>query len=268
MDDLPGLAVEAERIAREAGAILLRHFERLDAIDSKGHGDPVTVADRESEEHVRRACVAVTPGVPVYGEEYGRFGDDGSLGDACWVVDPLDGTVNYASNAPIFAVSLAFVQDGRPTVGVVYDPTRDQAFVATRGGGSHRDGAPLAVSRRDPFDAIAPIAISPDIIRERPRFLARLPKGRSIGSAALQMSYVAAGIYVAAMDAKTKLWDVAAGALLVEEAGGAVTRWDGLPIFPVSGASDAFEGAPVPYLVSNGLKHEELVAMTSQDGGS
>ena len=135
MDDLPGLAVEAERIAREAGAILLRHFERLDAIDSKGHGDPVTVADRESEEHVRRACVAVTPGVPVYGEEYGRFGDDGSLGDVCWVVDPLDGTVNYASNAPIFAVSLAFVQDGRPTVGVVYDPTRDQAFVATRGGG-------------------------------------------------------------------------------------------------------------------------------------
>ena len=263
MDELPRLAVEAERIAREAGAILLRHFEQLDQVDSKGHGDPVTVADRESEEHVKQACVAVTPGVPVYGEEYGRFGDDGSLGDACWVVDPLDGTVNYASNAPVFAVSLAFLENGEPTVGVVYDPTRDQAFVATRDGGSRRDGKPLAVSRRDPFDPVAPIAISADIIRERPCYLTRIPKGRSIGSAALQMSYVAAGIYDAAMHAKTKLWDVAAGALLVAEAGGAVTGWDGAPIFPVAGASDAFTGAPVPYLVSNGLNHGELVDMTS-----
>jgi len=265
VSELPRLAVEAERIAREAGAILLRHFERLDVVDSKGHGDPVTIADRESEQHVAEACAAVTPGVPVYGEEYGPVGDDGSLGEACWVVDPLDGTVNYASNAPIFAVSLAFLQDGKPTVGVVYDPTRDQAFVATKGGGSSRDGKPLAVSRRDPFDPVAPIAISADIIRERPSFLSRLPKGRSIGSAALQMSYVAAGIYDAAMDAKTKLWDVAAGALLVTEAGGAVTAWDGASMFPVGADSDAFTGAPVSYLVSNGVNHDELVSMVSGD---
>jgi len=255
--------MEAERIAREAGDILLRHFERLETVDSKGHGDPVTVADRESERHVREACVAVTPGVPVYGEEYGRFGADGDLMDACWVVDPLDGTVNYASSSPIFAVSISFLQGGEPTVGVVYDPTRDQAFVAVKGGGSTRDGKRLAVSTRDPFDPVAPIAISADIIRRRPQVLSRLPKGRSIGSAALQMSYVAAGIYDAAMDPLTRLWDVAAGSLLVTEAGGVATHMGGPPTFPVSADHAGFSGGPVDYLVSNGHSHAELARMTA-----
>ncbi len=263
MHELPRLVREAERIARQAGSILLRHFEHLTAVDSKGHGDPVTAADRESEEYVREACVAVTPGVPVYGEEYGRYGGDGCLSDACWVVDPLDGTVNYAASMPLFAVSIAFLQDGRPTAGVIYDPTRDQAFTAVEGGGSYRDGVRMAVSTRDPFDPVAPIAISADIIRRRPRFLTRLPKGRSIGSAALQMSYVAAGIFDAAMDPLTRLWDVAAGSLLVTEAGGVASLWDGSGIFPVASDDDSFDGAPVEYLVSNGLRHADLVSMTA-----
>jgi myo-inositol-1(or 4)-monophosphatase len=261
--ELPRLVREAERIAREAGGILLRHFEQLTAVESKGHGDPVTAADRESEEYVREACVAVTPGVPVYGEEYGRYGADGSLSDACWVVDPLDGTVNYAASMPLYAVSIAFLQAGRPTVGVIYDPTRDQAFTAVEGAGSYRDGVRMTVSERDPFDPVAPIAISADIIRRRPKFLTRLPKGRSLGSAALQMSYVAAGIFDAAMDPLTRLWDVAAGSLLVTEAGGVVTRWDGSSIFPVAPDDPGFAGAPVEYLVSNGLRHADLVDMTT-----
>lgn len=263
VDELRRLATEAERVAREAGDILLRHFERLDSVESKGHGDPVTIADRESEKHVREALVAVTPGVPVYGEEYGRYGDAGDVADACWVVDPLDGTVNYASSSPIFAVSIAYLQAGEPTVGVIYDPTRDQAFVAVKGGGSYRDSKRLSVSTRDPFDPVAPIAISADIIRKRPRFLTRLPKGRSIGSAALQMSYVAAGIFDAAMDPLTRLWDVAAGTLLVTEAGGVATHLDGSATFPVDADHVGFTGGAVDYLVSNGHSHAALVEMTS-----
>ena len=235
MSELPRLAVEAERIAREAGAILLRHFERLDVVDSKGHGDPVTIADRESEQHVAEACAAVTPGVPVYGEEYGRVGDDGSLGEACWVVDPLDGTTNFLHGIPHFAISIANEEDGELVAGMIYDPLRDESFWSVRGSGAFLNNHRLRVSaRKDMGDAVLatglPFGDRPgkqEALATLEPVMAGTAGLRRFGAASLDLAYVAAGRFDAFWEFGLSPWDVAAGILLIREAGGFVTELDG-----------------------------------------
>ena len=261
--DLSEVARRVEEAAREAGTILLEHFERIDRFDLKGLGDPVTVADRASEKYLRDALAKSYPDILFYGEEYGFDGAASSTaGDLCWIVDPLDGTANYACGAPIFAVSIALLQGGAPVVGVIHDPIRDIAYSAVVGGGCRRNGDVCRVSDQDPFDHMAPVGISADVIRVRPKFMERIAKGRSLGSAALQLVYVAQGAYAAAMDPYTRLWDVAAGALLVEEAGGAATHWNGEPLFPIASDHQAFRGVPFDYIASNGRRHADLAELT------
>ncbi|MDA1190412.1 MAG: inositol monophosphatase family protein [Candidatus Poribacteria bacterium] len=258
-----GYADTAERVAREAGRILVGYFEQLERIDLKGHGNPVTIADRTSEKYVREAFLAEYPDIPVFGEEYGMDGHEiGDIAKACWVVDPLDGTVNFATGSPIFAVSIGLLMDGSPVVGVIFDPLRNQMFTATLGGGATRNGVPMRVSERKLSDGISPVGVSGDIIRSRPEFLQHFSKGRSIGSAALQLSYVAAGIFDAALDEYTSLWDVAAGWLLVHEAGGVTTHWGGAPIFPKTKDDPAFRSEVVNFVASNGLEHDLLAEWT------
>lgn len=264
--ELSRLADVAEEIAREAGALLLRSFERIEEREYKGVGDLVTEADKASERFICASLERLTPEIPVYGEEFG-FHDESARdpSKACWVVDPLDGTANYAARVPLFCVSIGFLVEGRPALGVIYDPTREEMFRAVRGEGAFRNGRPIHVTDRDPLDPVAPIAVSGDVIRQRLGFLRRTYKGRSLGSAAMHLAYVAAGRFDAAADPYTRLWDVVAGAVLVEEAGGVVTRWNGSPRFPVDPHDGAFRGALFDYLVSNGVAHSTLVALICED---
>ena len=144
----------------------------------------------------------------------------------------------------------------------MYDPNRDDVYVAVRGAGTTRNGKPCKVVDRDPLDHMAAVGVSADVIRVRPKFLDQFSKSRCLGSAALQLSFVAAGIYTATLDPYTRLWDVAAGALLVTEAGGTATHWDGSPLFPVDGKHPAFQGVPFDYVASNGQGHDSLVGLT------
>jgi myo-inositol-1(or 4)-monophosphatase len=264
--ELTRLADSAEQVARDAGNILLRYFERIEQIEYKGVGDIVTEADKASERFVRESLQRATPSIPVYGEEYG-FDDDSTVDpfDACWIVDPLDGTANYAARVPLFSVSIGLLVEGRPVVGVIYDPTRDEVFRAARGSGAYRNGRAIHVTDRDPLDPVAPIAVSGDVMRQRLGFLGRTYKGRSLGSAAMHLAYVASGLFDAATDPYTKLWDVVAGAVIIEEAGGVVTRWNGVPRFPVDTNDGAYRGQSFDYLVSNGINHQTLVALLCDD---
>ncbi|MBM3216283.1 inositol monophosphatase [Candidatus Poribacteria bacterium] len=265
--DLIQYANTAERVARRAGEGLLRHFERIETIEYKGIGDIVTEADRASEVLIREELTKAHPDIPVYGEEYGFAESAADRSDGlCWIVDPLDGTANYAARLGLFGVSIGLLHHGSPVVGVIHDPIRGDMFRGTRGGGAFRNGRPCRVSDIDPFDPIAPVAVSGDVMRQRLVLLSETYKGRSLGAASLHLAYIADGILAAALDPYTKLWDVTAGAVLIEEAGGTVTRWDGSPRFPVGASDDAFQGAPFEYLVSNGVRHERLVELLSLGG--
>ncbi|MDE0022384.1 MAG: inositol monophosphatase [Candidatus Poribacteria bacterium] len=256
---LKRLAYHAGEAAKEAGEILLYFFKKEEPIDYKSPGNPVTEADRASERFLAEALKKIAPDAAFYGEEFGmQYGGGDPLQGECWVVDPLDGTANYSAGVPIFSISIALMRDGAPILGVIYDPTRDDLFKAFQGGPCLQNDSPCRVSARPPFRGISPSAVSADIIRARPPFLSSLSKGRSLGSAALQMAYIAAGGLDLAIDSRTRLWDAAAGSVLIESAGGSVTAWDGSPLFPLKSA-EAFEGAPFPFLATNGVDHEAAV---------
>ena len=175
-----------------------------------------------------------------------------------WIIDPLDGTVNFAHGFPMFCVSIAFEAAGVVEYGVVYDPLRDELFEARRGGGALANGRPLQVSRVDRLDAALVATGFPYDIRERlPETLARMGRVmgvsqglRRAGSAALDLAYVAAGRLDGFWEENLKPWDTAAGVLLVAEAGGAVTTFTGTP-YSLSSKN---------ILASNGLLHRDLEA--------
>ena len=177
------------------------------------------------------------------------------------MIDPLDGTSNYVHRFPYYAVSIALEVRGEMLVGVIYDPTRDEMFTATRGGGAKLDGRPIFVSRFDRLDRAMVIASFPPGVTADSlpiqRFLKVLPHAQTIhrsGSSALNLAYVAAGRLDAYWSTSLKPWDVAAGSLLVTEAGGRATKMDGSPL--------AIEVPDV--LSSNGTGiHEELSALLS-----
>lgn len=194
----------------------------------------------------------------VFGEERGQQGDSRFR----WIVDPLDGTVNYAHGFPFYCVSIALEIDGELAVGVVYDGERDELFSAVRGDGAHRDGRPITVSREtDPKRALLGTGFAytgPDIQRNLEVFARALPRVQSIrrpGAAALDLCYVACGRLDGFWELSLQPWDVAAGVLIVREAGGAVT-----------GAGSAPYRLHDPVLVaSNGHLHAKLLDILQLD---
>jgi myo-inositol-1(or 4)-monophosphatase len=197
--------------------------------ESKGVGDWVTDADRASEEAVRAFLERATPDVPVLGEEEG-----GERGERYWAVDPLDGTTNFMIGFPVVAVSVALVQEGRPLVGSVRAPLLGLAFSAARGRGAWSGRDRLRVSGRPPERAIVATGFPFRRRDHRPRHaaaFARVLPGvedvRRVGAAALDLAWVAAGVFDGYFELDMMVWDLAAGALLVEEAGGVVTDWAG-----------------------------------------
>ena len=224
----------AVEIALRAGEIQLSRAGGELGVGKKGVIDLVTDVDLEVEKMGRAVLAERFPDHAVLAEEL----DEGRTeARHCWIFDPLDGTVNYAHGVPIYCTSLALEIDGRVEVGVVYDPTRKELFVAERGEGARLNGAPLAVSATTglvdallctgfPYDIHATVD---EVVGLFGAFVSRARAVRRLGSAALDLCYVAAGRFDGFWEQRLHAWDTAAGALIVEEAGGRVTGMDGGP---------------------------------------
>ncbi len=220
--------------AAEAGEIVRAGYGQSHDISYKGTIDLVTETDHRSEDlligHIRREF----PDHSILTEESGKL--DG-LSSQRWFVDPLDGTVNYSHGLPLFGVSLAYAENGQVQLGVIYNPLHNECFSAERGQGAWLNGAPIHVT--DTPDLIHSLLVTgfPYDMWERPdnnldNFIAlsRLSQGvRRLGSAAMDLCYVAAGWLDGYWEIRIKPWDIAAGALIVEEAGGVVTKLSGAP---------------------------------------
>lgn len=216
--------------ARRGAAILLKYWEQLgkDDADLKARNDWVSRADRESEDAIMTTIRELSPGDAFLGEETGA---SAGSNHRTWVIDPLDGTSNYLQHFPFWSVSIALRERGETVAGVVYEPLRDLFFTAVRGAGAFRNDVRMRISSQKtlegsfiatgfPFRAqeyVEPyVAIFTDVIRTS--------KGvRRAGSAALDLAYTAASIFDGFFEMHLAPWDVAAGALLVTEAGGVVT---------------------------------------------
>ncbi len=246
----------AIRAARAAGAILRGGMRLEKGASTKAHDrDPVTIFDRRSEQVLVGMLQKEFP-------QYGFLSEEGVdvEGDSpCrWVVDPLDGTNNFLRGVPQFAVSIALECSGRGEVACIYDPMRDELFTARRGGGARLNGEPIRVSGTTAFkDALIVLEFSsyPDRAVElygRLRPLIGPVRGvRALGSACLNLAYVAAGMVDGAWFLSLSPWDVSAGILLIEEAGGRVTDLAGRPL------ADPQTGL----LATNGLLHSELLEL-------
>jgi myo-inositol-1(or 4)-monophosphatase len=232
-------------LARRAGAVLMDRYERLERIDYKSARDVVTEADHLSEALIVDAIKARYAGDAILAEETGEHhavaGEAPTSGRGrVWIVDPLDGTVNYANGIPVFCVSIALVVDGRPALGVVLDPTRDEAFAATWDGPATLDGRPIRASDKDKLsDFVISMALAGRSATTRARNVRRQIRiPRSMGSAALALAYVANGRFDAfVQQGGLSTWDVAAAGLIAERGGATVTSMDGGPWFDVASAT-------------------------------
>jgi myo-inositol-1(or 4)-monophosphatase len=249
------LATAIDAVLR-AGDIQLAAFGRSIRVDKKGIIDLVTEVDLSVERMFRAMIAARFPGHDVLGEETGGGDDQGAR--YCWIFDPLDGTTNFIHGLPIFCASLGLEIDGRLEVGAVYDPTRRELFTAERGGGAHLNGAPLRVSGvTNLVDALLVTGFPYDvhtnasgIVGLFDAFVRKAQAVRRLGSAALDLCYVAAGRMDGFWERGIKAWDVAAGALMVEEAGGSLSGVDGSPFACRAGH----------IVASNGAIHDEMLA--------
>jgi myo-inositol-1(or 4)-monophosphatase len=257
-DPLPPLylATAIEAVIR-AGEVQLSRFGTDMRVDKKGAIDLVTEIDIQIEREFRAMIADRFPDHVVLGEEFASSGDREATPAFCWVFDPVDGTTNYAHGLPIFCSSLALEIDGEIVVGAVYDPTRRELFTAERGQGAWLNGAPLRVSTADALiDSLLVTGFHYGIQRDPEElvslfreFISRSRAVRRLGSAALDMCYVAAGRFDGYWESKIQPWDVAAGALIVTEAGGRVTTVAGEPFRSRAGS----------VLASNGGVHDLML---------
>ncbi len=257
-------AVEA---VQKAGAIQMAHFGGPMRIDKKGAGqiDLVTEVDVAVERMFRALVAERFPGHVVLGEELQQ--DDllrRPVDGYCWVFDPIDGTTNYAHGLPIFCASLGLELDGEAIVAAIYDPTRRELFTAERGQGARLNGQPLSVTEAStvldsllvtgfPY-TVHDAGIGAELVALFGHFLGRSRAVRRLGSAALDLAYVAAGRFDGFYEATLKPWDSCAGALLVEEAGGRITDW----------RATRFQSRMPQVLATNGRIHDEMLAMLTE----
>jgi myo-inositol-1(or 4)-monophosphatase len=249
------LATAIEAVVR-AGELQRSKFGSQIRINKKGAIDLVTEVDLEVERLFRAMIAERFPGHIVLAEEMGESGPDSRYR---WVFDPLDGTTNYAHGIPIFCATLALEIDGVPTVGAVFDPNRNELFTAERGVGAWLNGERLQVSSTAVLSEAVLVTGFPYDIRERldnlvglfGAFLSHARAVRRLGSAAIDLCWTAAGRMDGFWEQSLQPWDVMAGALIVQEAGGRVTGLDGSDWKPYDGH----------VLASNGHLHDEMVAV-------
>lgn len=252
----PGWLDIAIAIAREAGEVVRQGFGNVQRLDFKGAVNPVTETDTAAEALILARLRAAFPDHAILGEETG--GSPWNVPGPIWLVDPLDGTNNFAHGFPHFAVSLGLMIGGELQVGVVYDPLRDELFAAQRGAGATLNGAPIHVTSvarlADAFLATGfgynRRVAADNNTRMLDYFLRRSQGVRRAGSAALDMAYVACGRFDGYWESYLSPWDLAAGVLLVLEAGGRCSDY-------ANGTTNLYSGREV--LVSNGLIHAEML---------
>ena len=240
-------------IAREAGALLMDFFHRRVKVEYKGDVDLVTEADRASEALITGRIRERWPGHNILGEE-GTRTEQGS--EYRWYVDPLDGTTNFAHGFPVFCVSLGLEHNGERVAAVIFDPTRDEMFTAEKGGGALLNGRPIHVSAISNLAECLVATGFPSHKRHKNpniffyhQITLKTHGVRRAGSAALDLCDVACGRFDGFWEFNLNPWDTAAGVLMVEEAGGRVTRFDGQP----------FRIDSKETLASNGLVHDALL---------
>ena len=248
-----GVLGQATAIAREAGQLLMPYFERRIGYEYKGDADLVTEADRASEKLIVSRLRAAFPEHGIVGEE-GTRDEHGS--ELRWYVDPLDGTTNFAHGFPVFCVSMGLERKGEVVAGVIYDPTRDEMFTAEKGCGATVNGRPMHVSGvKRLVEAILATGFPSFKRHKNPnihfyhQLTLRSHGIRRAGSAAIDLAYVASGRFDGYWEFNLNPWDTSAGVLLVQEAGGRVTRFDGAPWLLDSRET----------LATNGLLHDELM---------
>lgn len=250
----------AVRAARSAGNIIVRNLDRLDAltVQTKDRNDFVSEVDRQAEQEILGILRKAYPSHGVLAEESGR--QDGN--DYLWIIDPLDGTTNFAHNFPWFAVSIALYEQGRSQAGVIYSPMQEELFCGVRGAGAWLNDQPITVSgiaalqeallaTGFPYD----VAKRPDSILAVLREVVIRSQGvRRPGAAALDLAYLACGRLDGFWEVGLKPWDTAAGSLLLEEAGGTLSDFRGNPFSPFT----------PELLASNSLLHEELTTLLAR----
>lgn len=227
--------------------------------------DLVSALDIWAEREVTAFLNQHFPGDTVLSEESSA---EVRYADRIWVLDPLDGTVNRASHVPFFALSLALLEKGQPVAGFVYDPSHDELFVALQGGGARLNGSPLAVATTNVFGLTLTSKLLRRLVRRAPEalydLLAHKGRLRNFGAQALQLCYVAAGRLSAAASSETRLWDNAAGALIVREAGGLYTDLAGNDPFPITRGHAALRGERTPCLAATPEAHARLLPLLAK----
>ena len=249
------IAIEA---ARKAGAILDEHARKGFRIEHKDAVNLVTDADRRAEQVIVEAIRRAFPDHQVLAEERGLAGDQSPFK---WVIDPLDGTTNFAHGFPAYCVSIGLEYQGRCTLGVVFDPTRHELFVGESGGGAFLNGHPIHVSGTPKLDAALLVTGFAYDIRHSPQnnldhfanFALRVQGLRRTGAAALDLCYVACGRFDGFWELKLHPWDMAAGTVIVQEAGGRMSDFGGGPL--------SIYGQEI--VASNGFIHDAMLAVLS-----
>ncbi|ADO43304.1 inositol monophosphatase family protein [Ketogulonicigenium vulgare] len=218
------------KVARSAGRALIKDFGEVENLQAsmKGPGDFVSRADRRAEETIRNGLMEARPSYGFLGEETGMI--EGEDPTRRWVVDPLDGTTNFLHGLPHWAVSIALEHKGQIVAGVVYDPVKDECFYAEKGAGAWMNEQRLRVSSRTKllesvFATGIPFATQrtlPATLQDLARIMPTCAGVRRMGAAALDLAYVAAGRFEGYWEREVKIWDIAAGMIIVQEAGGFV----------------------------------------------
>jgi myo-inositol-1(or 4)-monophosphatase len=257
-DDADHWRAQCESVARQAGGFLAARFHLPRSVHHKGEIDLVTDADPAAEALIKSSILLACPDAVFLAEESGGAALADSQRAPLWIIDPLDGTTNFAGGIPHYGVSIALMRAERVVAGAVYDPSRDEMFSAQQGGGAFLNGRSIAVNGAQTLrEAVVASgfpyerATRPDNNTAEVGAIAPIVRGfRRNGAAALDLCWVAAGRFAAYWEQGIEAWYPAAGALLVVEAGGKVTALDGSP--QLAGGRNA--------LATNGLVHAELVA--------
>ncbi len=254
-------------LAERAGRLLADRYERVEHVDHKSARDIVTEVDHLSEALILEAIGAHGPDDGILAEESGahRAGAARSLAAGrTWVIDPLDGTINYANGIPFFCVAIGMVEDGRPAVGVIHDPMRGETFSAAADGTACLGGRPVHASDKEQLaDCVVSLALGGRAIGTRVRAVRKAIRvSRNMGSAALALAYVANGRFDAFLQsAGMSAWDVAAAGLIAERAGAVVTDMAGGPWFDVDRATRTFGLVAAPP-----AHHAELLRLAREPG--
>jgi myo-inositol-1(or 4)-monophosphatase len=243
----------AEKAARLSGKLLLEKFRQVRTIEKKGRIDLVTDADRESENLIRELILKKYPSHSFIAEENSQIANQSEF---VWLVDPLDGTTNYAHKFPVYCISIGLLIDDRLCAGCVYNPNLDECFTALAGQGAFRNYEAIHVSKTSTLeDSLLATGFPYDIressknnLKEFASFAVSARAVRRAGSAALDLAYTACSIFDGFWEFKLKPWDMAAGILLVQEAGGIVTNYRGQEFSLSSGE----------ILATNGLIHNQM----------